>query len=89
MRCLILSTREAFNNIILVARSGAFPFGFMVWRLCFVLLPNYPLYHGEEAEIFMTQFLIQGKERPFEMPPVVHFVLAAEFCTSHVFCISW
>lgn len=54
----------------------------MVWHLCFVLLPNYPLYHGEEAEIFITQFLIQGKERLFEMPPVVHFVLAAEFCTS-------
>lgn len=57
-------------------------YSFCFVLFCFVFLPNFPLCHGEEPEILMTQFLMQGKEQPFEMSPEVYFVLAAEFCTS-------
>ena len=84
----MFNTSHVISIQKLVAWSGAFPFGFVVQfcfvllcfvLFCFVLLPNYPLCYGEEAEIFMTQFLIQEKERPFEMSPEVHLVLVAEF----------
>lgn len=44
----------------------------------FVFLANYPLCHRQEIEIFMTQFLIQWREWPFEMSLEGQLLLAAD-----------
>lgn len=55
-------------STISVATPGALAFGFVagIFGFVFFSLPNYPLCHGEEVEIFMTQFLIKEKNDPLK-----------------------